>query len=399
MESRHHTRIDRRRFLVSLGALAGGIWLGACHAEGGEAPPSSTTTSPSVSTTSTPSSTTAPSCDRGLATIAAERGLLFGASIAHQAFDDPAILDLYRTHAGVLTTDVAFKFDWLRLGPDEWDWSLVDQIMAFAAEIGVPVRPHVLVWNENLPDWVRSLPPEDRIGVFDEHIETVMTRPYVAPIHSWDVVNEPFWPGHGEPGGWRVGPWYEAMGPEYVERAFRRAAAADPDAILVLNEAQTERNDELGLDIRAGLLDLVRGLLDAGVPLHAVGLQGHLYQDPEVPPEVYDVAAFAEFVAELAASGVEVYVTELDVNDELLVRDGVPVDERDGWVAARYEEFLDAVLAIPAVTTVITWQLSDRFSWLREFEPQVRPLPFDDELRSKLACSAIARAFARAPRR
>jgi len=57
-----------------------------------------------------------------------------------------------------------------------------------------------------------------------------------------------------------------------------------------------------------------------------------------------------------------------------------------------------------AVIAVITWGLSDRYSWLSEFEPRddaapVRTLPLDDQMRHKLAWNAIARAFDNAPQR
>ncbi len=400
--SRRHA-VSRRAFLASLGALAGTAWLTACseaapRPDAGSVPTPAPPTSPPP--TPLPPSADVVDCTEGLASFARSAGILYGASIAHEAFEDPPLLDLYRSQVGVLTTDVAFKFDWLRPeGPDEWEWYFVDEIMAFAADVAVPVRPHVLVWNENLPEWVRDLSVAERTRVFDEHIETVMTRSYGAEIHSWDVVNEPFWPGHGEVGGWRTGPWYEAMGPGYVERAFRRAAAADPRARLVLNEAHTERSDELGRTIRGALLDLTRSLSDAGVPLHAVGLQSHLFADPSVPTEVYDFESFAGFVRNVADLGVDIYITELDVDDELLVRDGIGEKNRDRWVADRYRRFLEAVLPIPAVKVVVTWQLSDRTSWLREFEPAVRPLPFDDRGRPKAACEALAGAFREAPDR
>lgn len=55
-----------------------------------------------------------------------------------------------------------------------------------------------------------------------------------------------------------------------------------------------------------------------------------------------------------------------------------------------------------AVTAVINWGLSDRYSWLREFKPRkdrppVRPLPLDAQMQRKLAWNAIARALKNAP--
>ena len=63
--------------------------------------------------------------------------------------------------------------------------------------------------------------------------------------------------------------WYDTFGTGYVRRAFERVAAVDRKTKLVLNEAQSERDDEVGLAVRRGLLQLVDELKHAGVPLHA----------------------------------------------------------------------------------------------------------------------------------
>ncbi len=73
----------------------------------------------------------------------------------------------------------------------------------------------------------------EREKFFDLYIEEVAAR-YVGKLHSWDVVNEPFWPGHKAPGGYRLGPWYDTFGTEYVRRAFERVAMVDRKTKLVL---------------------------------------------------------------------------------------------------------------------------------------------------------------------
>ena len=62
----------------------------------------------------------------------------------------------------------------------------------------------------------------EREKFFDSYIEEVVGR-YAGKLHSWDIVNEPFWPGHKAPGGYRLGPWYDTFGTGYVRRAFERA--------------------------------------------------------------------------------------------------------------------------------------------------------------------------------
>ena len=148
-------------------------------------------------------------------------GLLYGASISEEALADPDYLGLYARETHIVTTDVALKFDWLRPSPDRFEFERADAIVAAAKSSGKLVRGHTLIWNDNAPEWLKRLSGREVERVFDRHIEVVVTR-YAGKLHSWDVVNEPFWPMDGQKGGWRNGPWFAAMGPSYVERAFRR---------------------------------------------------------------------------------------------------------------------------------------------------------------------------------
>jgi endo-1,4-beta-xylanase len=334
--------------------------------------------------------------DEGLGSIAARHGITFGASIAREALDDPAYGALYQKHARIVTSDYALKFEALRPTAEQWRYEQADALVAFARQNDMKFRGHALIWNENAPAWLRALSRRETERVFDEHIDTVMGR-YAGTIASWDVVNEPFWPDHGERGGFRRGPWYEALGPNYIRYAFKRAAGADPKAELVLNEAFTERDDTLGRQVRAHLLTLIDRLLDAGTPLKAIGLQAHL--QPQFP---FSTQAIADFLGAIAERKLPILITELDVDDLSMPAD---TTERDKQVAAFYERYLTTALAVPNVTSLITWQLADRYSWMQDaafikatkrgFSP--RPLPFDAKLQKKQAYFTIEKALRTRP--
>lgn len=324
-----------------------------------------------------------------LGEAASRRGIAFGSSFDVDALDSPGYLDLLRQQARILTTDHSLKFGDLRGRGPKADFSAADRLVGFAADEEIPIRGHALIWNENLPYWLAKLSADRRTYWFDRHIDEVAGR-YAGRLHSWDVVNEAIWPDHGHKGGLRGGPWYDALGEGYVVRAFRRAAAVDPKAKLVLNEAVTETDTPLGRSMRAGLLRLVDVLKDAGVRLDAVGLQGHIR-----PDQPFDPDGWRRHLADLAQRDVEIYVTELDVDDRIFVGSDA---ERDRGVAETYRRVLEVALAEPRVTTVITWQLADGFSFYRDiYGPTCRPLPFDRDLRPKPAHAAMLAAF-RAPR-
>lgn len=73
--------------------------------------------------------------------------------------------------------------------------------------------------------------PAELRTVIIEHITTYASR-YAGKIEAWDVVNEVF----EDDGQWRASEFYNVLGPEYVEIAFRAAQAADPHAKLCINE-------------------------------------------------------------------------------------------------------------------------------------------------------------------
>ena len=187
-------------------------------------------------------------------------------------------------------------------------------------------------------------------------------------------------------------PWLKFIGTDYIEIAFRTAAIADPKALLVYNEWGLEYNEAH----QDTVLELLERLKAKGTPLHALGIQSHLYSDREFKPQ-----NFRKFLRNVAKLGLKIMITELDVLDAKFPLD---INRRDRLVAGIYEDYLNVVLAEKAVTTVINWGISDSHNWITETEPrrdrgQPRPLVFDRQMKPKLAWNAIARAFDQSPTR
>jgi endo-1,4-beta-xylanase len=345
--------------------------------------------------THAPTSFAAPT--QGLAAIAAKNGFLFGAAAGPVIDKDAAYRELYTTQTRIVTTDIAMKMSTIAPQPGPKKFESADRLLKFCADNRIGMRGHCLIWNEWVPQWIKSMSVSERQAFFDGYIEEVVAR-YVGKLHSWDVVNEPFWPGHKAPGGYRLGPWYDTFGTGYVRRAFERAAMVDKKTRLVLNEAQSERDDEVGLAVRSGLLRLVDELKDAGVRLDAVGLQGHL--QPRYP---HDPGRFAEFLHALASRKVDIYISEFDVRDDTFPDD---IQTRDAMIADTAEKFLSNALRNPAVKAVISWELADNYSFYTDAAKKKdplsqrlpRPLPFDSSMQRKPLWFAMARAFENARR-
>ena len=319
-------------------------------------------------------------------------GLAFGAAGGQELFGDEAYRRLFTEQAALFTPDNALKFDALQPREGEFSFAPADALVDGARRSGLLVRGHTLAWNDWPPAWLKTLSPGETARVFDAYLDRVVPH-FAGRIASWDVVNEPFWLGKDKPGTFRPGPWYDAMGVDYIFHAFRRTAELDPSAKLVLNEAWTESDDPVGRAVRHSLLNLVDRIQDKGLRLDGVGLQGHL-----LPRLAHDFGAFADFLHQLAERRIEILITEFDVDDESFPEE---VAARDKAVADYAAAFLRATLAVPAVSTIVTWGLSDRYTWWNDPATMVangstrlgRPLPYDDMLQKKPLWQAMAEAF------
>lgn len=284
----------------------------------------------------------------------------------------------------------------LDLGP-------ASEVLDHAAGAGQYAVGAHLVWDEGFGDGWTPTSLSDAGPLLGETIadEVAALR---GRVDAWVVANEVTDPDDRDRHGLRTQtPWYAALGPGHVADAFGAARAHDPDALLVLNEFGFETDDpatgQSAAARRAAYLDALDHLVDVGAPVGAAGVQAHLVADGFA--ERFDADGYAAFLDELAGRGVRVLVTELDVLD-----DGLPADEavRDRGVADVYERFLDVALDHPAVGAVLTFGLSDRYTWLEEDRPRAdgaprRPLLYDESLRPKPARAAVARALAGARER
>ena len=340
---------------------------------------------------------------------AVARGLLYGAAV------NPALLDvdgvaagstadgytqLVQGQANLLVAENAMKWAGLRPTPEHYDFALADRLLRFAALTGDRVRGHNLCWHEALPVWFAATAnKENATKLLVDHIQTVAGH-YRGQIHSWDVVNEAINPKDGRADGLRNSPWLELVGPDYVEVAFATAAAADPGAKLTYNDYGIELDTPEQVEKRGQVMLLVRRLKARGIPIHAVGIQSHLRADGPQPG-----AGLVEFIRQIGKMGLEVFVTEMDVNTRGI--EGGP-EAQDAAVARVYRDYLSMVLAEPDVPVALTWGITSAHSWLnasrqpwakRPDGARQRPLPFDDELRPTAAFWAIRGAIdtAKAP--
>jgi endo-1,4-beta-xylanase len=336
--------------------------------------------------------------------LARRRGIAYGTSAATWQLEDAEYAALVAREAAILFTEDDLLWYLLKPTPDSpLDFSFGDQIVGYAERHGMLVFGAHLVWDEGFGEgWTEDdLWGLERAAARKLLFGTVraVVRHYRGRVDVWSVANEVTSP-EGVRGLRTDVPWYETIGPSYVAESFHIAHAQDPHALLLLNEFGFETVNEFGDQPgprRRATLQVLDRLLAQGVPVHGLGIQAHLLADRFA--ERFHPAGYRQFLDEVADRGLKILITEMDVLD-----DGLPADVavRDRGVADVYRRYLDVTLDHPAVKALITFGLSDRYTWLQEDLPREdgaarRPLPFDEDLQPKPAYHALAHSLRDAP--
>lgn len=289
----------------------------------------------------------------------------------------------------------------------KFKWRKAERYVKFGEDHNMTVIGHVLVWHAQTPDWFfkdslgNTASRELVIERMRNHIHTVVGH-FKGRIKGWDVVNEAI----EDNGAYRKSPWYQIIGEDYIELAFRFAHEADPDAELYYNDYSMSVPTK-----RDKVCEIIKNLKAKGVRIDAVGMQSHngltwpTNEDYEAAIDAY------------AACGVKVMITELDMNvlpnpdsfsgaevgqsfeyDESLnpYKDGLPSDV-EKRINDRWVEFFELFKRHKdQISRVTLWGVNDAQSWMNDWPIAGRtayPLLFDRQYRPKAAVERIIKLY------
>lgn len=319
----------------------------------------------------------------GMRSLAHMAGIRFGTAVNVEALGtDASYSRLLVREFDLVTPENAMKFSVIQPERGRFDFTQADALVAFAEAHAMQVNGHVLVWDQQLPDWLTQghFSSDELKTILREHIQTVVAR-YRGRVASWDVAAEAV----GEDGKPRETFWSRGIGPDYLALAFRWAHAAAPQARLRYNDYGGE-----GAGAKSdGIYTLVTDLRMRRVPIDAVGLQMHVSLNDT--PRAEDVRINMK---RLAALGLETDITEMDVMLSLPASRAALRKQ-----AVLYGAMLQACLTVPQCRSFSTWGATDRYSWIPEFFPgQGAALLFDADGRAKPAYYNIRQLLRRVGR-
>jgi endo-1,4-beta-xylanase len=321
--------------------------------------------------------------------------------------NDPRYRTLAKEQYNAGTAGNDCKYGVIQEEEGVYNYTRCDIVRDFVVnEMNGTFRCHALAWgNQNKP-WLYDLTNTSKKINLIKSVQHMVSH-YGTDCWAWDVVNEAIEDGNdnrpsqpltaasrekylktnGSPGGvdirgFRQHPWYPYVS-DYVDETFLEARKACPTCKLFYNDFDAEgwghkskfrtKSDKV--------YEFVRGLQKREIPIDGVGLQVHVTLDKEDRPHV---AGIRENIERLAALGLEVHLTEVDIK--------VPPPwstDKELKQARLYAELLHACWAVKGCTAFYTWGFTDKSSWLTDWGPQsgnnVAPLPFDTDYRPKLA--------------
>ncbi len=307
-------------------------------------------------------------------------------------------------HLNTATPENDMKWQLIHPQQNQYNWGPADSFMAFCEKNKMIPIGHCLVWHAQVPQTVfrddsgNTLTRDALLARMKDHITTVVSR-YKGRIKGWDVVNEAL----NENGTLRNSQWLQIIGEgsqekqyDFIANAFRWAHEADPDVELYYNDY----NLEVSKAKCDGAVAIVKYLKSKGIRIDGVGIQ--LHGGLTYP----SVEGLEYAITNLAATGVKVMITELDIRTQTRGYRGADVSqvnrqstedqsaeaaETQKKLADKYAEIFSVLLKHKKdITRVTFWGVYDKTSWIGG-----SPLLFDRNYQPKEAFFAVVKVAAK----
>lgn len=317
--------------------------------------------------------------------LANKRSIDIGSAFYYRnGFDHDRYEEEFLNSFTSLTPEDGIIFKLIKPSRDAWNYEVPDKIIEFAHKNHISVRGQHLIWHHYhdngylLPEWLLNgnFTKSELEHLMKEFIQTTITHynnKFPGTVKWWSVVNESV--SNSYPGQYMKSFWYDNLGPQYIESAFKYAREVAQDAKLYYNdyyiEGVTDMNHKADFSYK-----MVKGLVDKGVSIDGVGFQCHFTLDNF--PGRRKLQRVTKRIRDL---GLDVYFTEVDIK----IENGV-TEEKLKKQAEYYRVLMELIIDNQPGATITTWGFNDTQTYAGE---EFAPVLTDKDFNPKLSMDAI----------
>lgn len=279
----------------------------------------------------------------------------FGAALANHVFnsrlnpeDTAAYQRTFLANFNAAVTENALKWHVMEPREGQPDYSVVDAILQWTEAHDLPLRGHNIFWGipNRVPDWQKTMDDATLRATVKARALDIGRR-YRGRFAEYDLNNEMI---HGN--------YYaDRLGPGITRAMVAWVHEADPTAVLYLNDYDILTGNRL-----ADYVAQIRGLLDAGVAIGGIGVQGHLHAD------TFDPEALQGALDELAQFALPIRITEFNMPGQrsrvYRERSASLTDEQETAKAQALVDYYRICFAHPAVQGILMWGFWEGANWI-----------------------------------
>jgi endo-1,4-beta-xylanase len=281
----------------------------------------------------------------------------FGAALSSGAFsgrlsaeDQSRYEETFLSNFNAAVTENALKWHDMERRRGDVNYDVVDAILEWTDKHDIPLRGHCVFWGipGRVQNWLKQLDNEALRETLKNRATTVARR-YRGRFAEYDLNNEMMHANY----------YADRLGDGITKEMAKWFKEADPDARLFVNDYDVLTGKRLEDYIRH-----IRGLLEQGVPLAGIGVQGHLHG------ESFEPEALHHALDELARIGLPIRVTEFNMPGQrsafLRRRDLKLTAEQEQAKAKALTDYYRICFSHPAVEGILMWGFWEGANWIRQ---------------------------------
>ena len=279
----------------------------------------------------------------------------FGAAISSSAFSGRYNSEVQRKYKEVFlanfnaaVTENALKWLSMERNQGRVDYKVVDAILEWTSEHGIPLRGHCVFWGipNRVQNWLKQMDDEQLREALKSRAVTIARR-YRGRFAEYDLNNEMI---HGNYYAERLGPGITKQMAEWFKQE-------DPQATLFVNDYDVLTGKRLD-----GYIAHIRGLLQEGVSIGGIGVQGHLHG------ESFNPDALRGALDKLAKIGLPICITEFNIPGQRSrfhqSRNLKLTPDEERAKAKAITDYYRICFANPAVRGILMWGFWEGANWI-----------------------------------